>query len=211
MGDKPPVIVVFDVNVYVDVAEVITQPFDWGRLEAAAAPHWNDPARHPSAPNIDSLRALLMSKTGRVGVGASSERLEVWSSAHIDDLVVKKVHEKIFDASGRAWTLANAQDFLDKLVYGLVFDMTRGGHLGEIKAPLNFPPLDYEDGCVMRTAKEAGEDPESPRYCVTRDRDFREACRARQLEPTVQVLYPHEWIIALRKARRPAMPRLRLE
>lgn len=211
MGDKPPAVVVFDVNIYVDLAELVTQPFDWNQLVAAASAHWNDALPHPTDARLDSLRAVLMSKTGRVGTTEASERLEVWTSAHIDRLVVKKVHENVTDVAGNDWTLVNAEDLLDKLVYDLVFDLTSGATLGEIKLPLNFPPLDYEDGCVMRTAKEAGEEPETRRYCVTRDRDFREACRADQLEPSVQVLYPHEWVTALRTARRPAMSRPRNE
>jgi hypothetical protein len=211
VGEKPPAVVVFDVNIYVDLAELITQPFDWNQLATAAAPHWNDALPHPSDARLDSLRAVLMSKTGRIATSEASERLEVWTSAHIDELVVKKVHEKVTDVAGNGWTLANAEDLLDKLVYDLVFDMTGGATLGEIKLPLNFPPLDYEDGCVMRTAKEAGEEPEARRYCITRDRDFREACRSDQLEPSVQVLYPHEWVTALRNARRPPIPRPRNE
>lgn len=211
MGEKPPALVVFDVNVYVDIAGLVTQPFDWNQLETVAASHWNDALPHPTDARLDSLRAVLMSKTGRIGTTSASEGLEVWTSAHIDYLVVQKVHEKITDTAGRRWTKVNSEDFLDNLVYDLVFDMTHGATLGEIKLPLNFPPLDYEDGCVMRTAKEAGEDPASLRYCVTRDRDFREACRADQLEPSVQVLYPHEWVTALRNARRPQIPHLRSE
>ncbi|MDG5769289.1 hypothetical protein [Mycolicibacterium fortuitum] len=211
MGESPPAVVVFDVNIYVDLAGLITQPFEWDKLEAAAVGHWNDALPHPTDARFDSLRAVLMSKTGQVGPSGSSERLEVWTSEHIDDLVVKKVHENVTDAAGRGWTQANAEDLLEKLVYDLVFDFTHGGTAGRVLDPLNHPPLDREDGCVMRTAASSGDVLESPRYCVTRDREFREACRADQLEPSVQVLYPHEWVTALRNTRRPPIPRPRSE
>ncbi len=202
--DKPPAVVVFDVNIYVDLAELITQPFEWDKLEAAAAGHWGDLLPHNDDARYDSLRAVLMSTTGEVGTG---EGLEVWTSDPIDNLVIKKVHEKAIDIAGAAWTHANAIDFHDELVNTLVFDMTRGGSVGRVLQPLNNPPLDFEDGRVMRTAVSAGDMPESPRYCITRDQQFREACREGQLEPSVQVLYPHEWIIALRRARNPLFRR----
>jgi hypothetical protein len=203
--EKPPAIVVFDVNIYVDLAELIAQPFEWEKLEAAAAGHWGDTLPHNDNARYDSLRAVLMSKSGDVGTG---ETLEVWTSKHIDDLVISKVNERAIDTAGDAWTRANAVDFHDQLVNTLVFDMTRGGSAGRVPDPLNNPPLDWEDGCVMRTAVSAGDVPESPRYCVTRDEPFREACRKGQLEPSVQVLYPHEWIISLRNARNPLFRRM---
>ncbi|OBI37188.1 hypothetical protein A5709_15260 [Mycobacterium sp. E1386] len=199
---KPPAVVVFDVNIYVDLAELITQPFEWHKLESAAAAHWNDLLPHNDNARYDSLRAVLMSRTGAV---SSGEALEVWTSEPIDDLVIKKVHERAIDTSGVPWTLQNAIDFHDQLVNTLVFDMTRGGSAGAVPSPLNNPPLDYEDGRVMRTAQSSGDLPESPRYCITRDEPFREACRRKQLESTVQVLYPHEWIISLRRARNPLL------
>lgn len=207
MGEKPPAVVVFDVNIYVDIAGLVAQPFEWDKLEAVALGRWADPLPHPSDARFDSLRAVLMSKSGRVGETRTSESLEVWTSSHIDELVVKKVHEKATDATGASWTLANAEHFLDALVYDLIFEFTYGGTVGKVISPLNNPPLDYEDGLVMRTALEAGAVIESPRYCITRDKDFRDACRADRLEPSVQVLYPYEWVRALRTARRPVIPR----
>ncbi|MBN7559866.1 hypothetical protein [Mycobacteroides abscessus] len=201
--EKPPAVVVFDVNIYVDLAELIEQPFDWGKLEAAAAGYWNDPLPHHRNARYDSLRAVLMSKSGHVGTG---ERLEVWTSEHIDNLVIKKVQQKAVDTTNSAWTPRNAMDLHDELVNTLVYDMTRGGSVGRVLDPLNHPPLDHEDGCVMRTVESAGDMPESPRYCITRDGPFREAFRRNELEPSVQVLYPHEWVIALRQARRPRIP-----
>jgi hypothetical protein len=205
--DKPPAVVVFDVNIYVDLAGLIAQPFDWGKLDAAAATHWNDPLPHPDDAKFDSLRAVLMSKTGYVKSGQSGERIEIWTCEQIDDLVVTKVRDEAIDTDGNPWTQANAERLLDQLVYGLVFDITGGGTVGRILDPLNNPPLDYEDGCVMRTAESSGDVVESSRYCITRDRPFREACRADQLEPSVQVLYPHEWVTSLRDARRPVIGR----
>jgi hypothetical protein len=198
--EKPPAIVIFDVNIYVDLAELIAQPFEWDKLEAAALGHWNDPLPHGTNARYDSLRAVLMSKIGTVGTG---ESLEIWTSDHIDNLVIEKVRQKAIDTTSAAWTHDNAVDLHDELVNTLVYDMTRGGSVGRILNPLNHPPLDQEDGCVMRTAERAGDLPESPRYCITRDREFRETCRQHLLEPSVQVLYPHEWIAALRRARRP--------
>ncbi|MDH6279553.1 hypothetical protein [Prescottella agglutinans] len=198
--EKPPAVVVFDVNIYVDLARLIAQPLSWKKLEDAASDHWNAPLPHPDDAAIDSLRALLLSATGEVGTG---EPLEVWTSAHIDRLVIDKVRERIVDLDGKSWSHDEALNFHDELVNTLVYDRTNGGSVGEVLDPLNNPPLDHEDGCVMRTAEAAGDVVESPRYCVTRDVFFRNAFRDGQLEPSVQVLFPHEWVKALRWARRP--------
>ena len=165
----------------------------------------DDPVPHNENAGYDSVRAVAMSRSGQVGTG---EALEVWTSDHIDRLTINKVQTAITDASGDAWTKANAIDFHDQFVNTLVFDLTRGGSIGRAIDELNVPPLDYEDGMVMRTTVSAGEVVESPRYCITRDGPFREAFLADQLEPTVQVLYPSEWVESLKKARRPDLRRL---
>jgi hypothetical protein len=202
---RPPVVVVFDVNIYVDVARLIVQPFTWQKFDLLASQTMNLPVPHRDSALYDSLRAIAMSRSGAVGTG---EDLEVWTSEHIDNLVISKIHAETVGPDGVAWSEQNAVALHDELVNTLVFDMTRGGSVGRILAALNNPPLDHEDGCVMRTAVDAGVAVESPRYCVTRDRDFRAAYLDDQLEPSVKVLFPSEWIEILRKARRPDLRRM---
>jgi hypothetical protein len=201
---QPPVVAVFDVNIYVDIAGLLPQPFSWADFDALAAQMMDASVPHGTNAAYDSLRAVAMSRTGQVGTG---EALEVWTSEHIDKLTISQV-QNVTDSAGVAWTKANAEDFHDQLVYGVVFDMTMGGTVGRILDPANHPPLDHEDGCVMRTAVASGVVIESPRYCITRDGPFRTAFHAGQLEPSVEVLYPSEWVEILRTARKPDLRRL---
>lgn len=201
----PPVVVVFDVNIYVDIAGLVASPFNWADFTSVAGQVMNHPAPHNENAAYDSLRAVAMSATGQVGTG---EALEVWTSEHIDKLTISKVRSEVVDRTGAPWSEEHAVNFHDELVNTLVFDLTRGGSVGRILDPADSPPLDHEDGCVMRTAIAAGAVVESRRYCVTRDGPFRTAFLEEQLEPSVEVLYPSEWIEILRRARRPSWRRM---
>ncbi|HQV17823.1 MAG TPA: hypothetical protein PLC22_05790 [Gordonia sp. (in: high G+C Gram-positive bacteria)] len=197
----PECIVVFDVNVWLDAATLITQPFSWDEFDAIARSVNSLPAPHPDV-RYDCLRAIAMSRTGFYD--SANQRLEVWTSAHIDRLVISKALEVVRDRAGRRWTQATAEGLVEDFLYQ-VLDDTGGGTVGDIVVPMGNPPLDHEDGCVYRTAMDAGDDHMSRKVIVTRDRSFRQS--APSIGTFVDVVTPAEYVSELRKARRPTFPR----
>ncbi|WP_350280484.1 hypothetical protein [Kribbella sp. HUAS MG21] len=195
-------VVVFDVNVFLDVASLLGPRFEATALSSASAVHIGSACPHPTDSRIDSLRALTVCTSGRF---VGPQPLQVWTSSHIDHLIVHKLTQPIDgptpELAGFGWTEAEADEFLDRLVYGLVFDMSKGGTVGDVPIPSGSPPLSHEDGCVFRTAAEAGDPTESRllKYCVTNDRQFRKA--EPNLSSEVLILYPSEWVQLVRKAR----------
>ena len=52
------VLVVLDVNIYLDMARLLGDPFSWDAFDAALAVHATEPNPHPADARIDSLRAI---------------------------------------------------------------------------------------------------------------------------------------------------------
>jgi hypothetical protein len=196
VGDSHCHAVVYDVNVYLDVAELLGPPFSWSKFHEAAAEHQVTPLRGKDR-RVDSLRALALATTGRF---AGPHPLQVWTSAHIDGLVATKAGQlqtaEHPDDRGLGWTADDAEDLVEGLVWTLVYDMSGGGECREIEIPYGCPPLSHEDGIVYRTVEQCGDDG-AIRYCVTNDRQFRQA----ELPGLIDTLYPHEWIELVRKSR----------
>lgn len=192
--------VVFDVNVYLDVASLVGPPFTWEKLQGVAVSHRTASLPHLPDRRVDSLRAIAVSQGGRF---AGPEPLQVWTSDHIDDLVVRKASQPrggpTPETRGLGWSHEHAQDLLIDLVDELVYEKTDGGRVTIVGVDGN-PPLGHEDACVFTTALGAATDaaPPSIKYCVTCDGPFR---KAQGLNPNVTVLYPHEYVDMVRKSR----------
>ncbi|MFE5644454.1 hypothetical protein [Rhodococcus sp. NPDC056516] len=202
MGADPelePHVVVFDVNVYLDIAGLVEQPFTWQQFDDLAGAVMSQPNPHPKDARLDSLRAVAVSRSGQL---CRDVKLEVWTSSHIDNLVLGKAQTVVPDCNGALWTKENAIELHDTLVNDLVYDLSSGGSVGEIKIAVGNPPLDHEDGCVFATAMRAGEDDPALRFCVTRDTQFRES--SSELHPRVSVVYPHEYLQMVLLARKPS-------
>lgn len=165
----------FDVNIYLNVAELVGPPFTWSKLQAFAATLAGDPVPHED-PRCDSLRAIAACSTGRF---AGKHPLHVWTGSHIDALVRFKAQQPNDPAlypedRGLGWSADDAQTLVDELVWGIVHRST-GGSVGDI-FPDGNPPLSHEDGVVYGTAKQSADgDVVCERYCVTHDRDFLQA------------------------------------
>jgi hypothetical protein len=192
-------VVVFDVNVYLDVADLLGEPFDWTRFGEAATATAGTQLPAPDQ-RVDALRAIALCMSGRF---AGLESLEVWTSSHIDELVVLKASQPDDrnlepEQRGLGWGADSADALLEELVYDLVFDKTGGGTLGDGVLSRDSPPLSHEDGIVFSTACEAGDGPGLVRYCVTSDNGMRQA---RPLSCDVLILYPHEWVDLVRRSR----------
>lgn len=180
-AEQGRVVVVLDVNIYLDVAREVGEPFTWEKFEAALL---GDPS--------DSLRVVAAL---RVGVTPAGTPVEVWTSDHIDFLVALKASLPT-DADeernrGLGWSVESAQDLVDLLV-GRLVDVTNGGSIGEVAIAYGTPPLDHEDGCVYATVRDCGYDGIFyDRLCLTRDGHFLRA----KLPGLIDVLHPRDWII----------------
>jgi hypothetical protein len=188
--------VVYDVNVYLDVAELLGPPFTWDKFHDTAAQHRDTPVPHSDS-RVDSLRALALATTGRF---AGPEMLQVWTSTHIDGLVAIKAEQstagETAETRGLGWDHDAAEDLVDHLVWTLVYDRSSGGACDEISIPYGCPPLSHEDGLVYRTAERCGQE-NSIRYLVTNDRAFRNA----ELPGDITLFYPREWVNFVRASR----------
>ncbi|WP_157408600.1 hypothetical protein [Actinoplanes sp. N902-109] len=192
--------VVFDVNVLLDVADLVGPPFTWEKFNTAAARNNAAPVPNSADRRVDSLRAVAVTTTGFL---AKPDLLQVWTSDHIDRLLVHKAAQPRNgpnpESRGLGWTTDHADLLLANFLDDLVYDMTGGGRV-EIVGVSGHPPLDHEDACVFTTACEAARDVAPPpiRYCVTRDRGFRSAAG---LAGQVSILYPDEFVRLVRRSR----------
>lgn len=82
--------VLFDCNVYLDVASLLGAPFEWAKFHQRSAQLHDAPLPHPSDQANDSLRALAVCLSGRF---AGEETLEVWTSSHIEAIVRGKAQQ----------------------------------------------------------------------------------------------------------------------
>ncbi len=195
-------VVVFDCNVYLDVACLLGSPFSWEKFDAAAARVVKETVPHPCDRAVDSLRAIAACTSGRF---AGDETVEVWTNAHIDAIVrYKAAKSSIADPRtglrGLGWSRGCAQALVDDLIFGTAH-RSSGGTLGD-HYPDGNPPLDHEDGMVYGACRRlASEDPLAHVYCVTNDKGFLIAYREERLNDHSRVLTPSMFVGLIRAAR----------
>ena len=194
--------VVFDCNIYLDVARLLGPPFSWEKFNAAAANLTKAPVPHPTDPAHDSLRAIAMCTSGKF---AGDEVLEVWTNSHIEKVVRGKaqqptIPEPATGYRGLGWRHEHAQGLVDELIVTLT-EQSNGGTLGA-HYPDGNPPLDHEDGVVYGACRSvSAEDPVCRTYCVTRDKGFLDAYDSGLLSNHSPVLPPAKFIALMRSAR----------
>lgn len=194
-------VVVFDCNVYLDVARLLGPPFSWERFEDEVARRREDQS-HAAY----SLKAIAVCTSGRF---CGDEPLEVWTSQHVTETVLYKARESsIPDPAtgycGLGWPAVHVET-LSHLVYELA-EQTGGGDVG-YTFPDGNPPLDQEDGLVMGACRViAREDPLCNVYCVTRDRGFIAASRDARFPTHTRVLSPRTFVEMVRAARNSSRP-----
>ena len=187
-----PTLVVLDVNIVLDVADLVGEPFSWERFDAVLAEHVDTTVPTPTDARIDSLKAIACLRQGRLPDGTP---VEIWTSNHIDLLVAFKATQAR-DAPdprdrGLGWSAAGAQRLIDDLIGDLVYP-SGGDSVGDVAISYGTPPLDHEDGCVYATVNNAGHDGlYYDRFCLTRDKGF----RAASLPGLIDVLHPSEWVV----------------
>jgi hypothetical protein len=198
-------VVILDVNVYLDAARVVGAPFTWERLEAAGVRARADGVPHRRDPGLDSVLTILACAGGQHADGRS---LSVWTSDHINLMVASKAAHPTSGVGnpGLGWLDADAQTLLEDLVWEVVI-RSEGNTVGEIVSAYGDPPLDHEDGTVYATARDA-DDPDDgyvDRVCITRDTGFLNA----SLPGLIQVVSPSTWILEYQaEERKRAMRRL---
>ncbi|MBS1673883.1 MAG: hypothetical protein JSS74_07955 [Actinobacteria bacterium] len=194
-------VVIFDCNVYLDIAETLGEPYTLQAFNQRAAQIGRDPLPHSNSRN-DSLRAVAVCTSGRF---AGAETLEVWTSDHIDRMVRNKAtHPTTEDAvtgfKGLGWSQANAEALVNDLVYGIV-SASGGGTIGQ-NFPDGNPPLDHEDGLVYGACREIMRSDALCRiYCVTNDHGFLTDYRQGKLPNHAAVLAPAQFVALVRAAR----------
>lgn len=188
--------VVFDCNVYLDVAQLLGEPYSLKAFNKRVAQVGRDPLPHSNS-KIDSLRALAVCTSGTF---AGAETLEVWTSDHIDRMVRNKaMHPTTKDPAtgfrGLGWSQASADALVNDLVYGVV-GASGGGTIGHA-FPDGEPPLDHYGACreVMRA------DALCRTYCVTNDQGFLTDAREGRLPGHTIVLAPARFVALVRGAR----------
>lgn len=190
-GRNSRLVVILDVNVYLDAARVLGAPFTWEQLEragvrarAAGVPHVRDPG-------MDSILTILACAGGTYGDGRA---LTVWTSDHINLMVASKAADPIHGVRhpGLGWSDSHAQALVDDLVWEVV-DRSGGDTVGDIISAYGDPPLDHEDGTVYATARDADnpDDGYVDRVCITRDSGFLGA----SLPGLIRVVSPSDWIV----------------
>ncbi|WP_410658401.1 hypothetical protein [Amycolatopsis sp. lyj-112] len=194
-------VVVFDCNVYLDVADSLGAPFSWTSFNAAVARVAKDPVPHPVDRANDALRAIAVCMSGRF---AGPETIEVWTNAHIDKIVRgKATHPIVADEagySGLGWAEPEAQALIDEFIGNLIAQ-SNGGTLGD-SFPDGNPPLDHEDGMVFGACRWlAGDDPLAEVYCVTSDKGFLKASKEGRLGSHTRVMTPSTFVRLIRAAR----------
>ena len=194
-------VVVFDCNVYLDVACLVGPPFNWdsfdetvARLSSSTSSTMPAPASPDRRVYPDSVRALALCTSGNF---TGSETLHVGVNDSIQVLVYGKAIKDL------GWSKADAATLLTEMIGGLV-DWSDGFTVAD-NYPDGNPPLDHEDGMVFGVCRQfASDDPLSRVYCVTRDKDFLDSHRHGLLSNHTTVLTPSQFVSMVRAARNPA-------
>lgn len=185
MEGPQPYIVTLDVNIYLTVARMLGPGFTDEQFMdrvSDAGPHDTD---------VFALFQGLMKPYPDGGL------VEVWTGQHIIETALHKARQHLdgptVETSGLGWTEQQSQSIAN-LILGIQTS-THGGFVIEDGTYL-YPPLDYEDGCVMQCAKTAHSDLNlCHRYCITNDYGMIDATRG---STQVKVVSPQTWCIKRR-------------
>lgn len=194
--------VVFDCNVYLDVAQLLGAPFSWAAFDELVAQQVAEPNPHPQGRAYDSLRAIAVCRSGQF---AGSMPLEVWTSDHIDETVIYKARQSTTPDPGSGyrglgWNRGDAETLIRELIDGITTS-SNGGTLGR-QAADGDPPLDHEDGLVYGACRAlVADNPNAKVYCVTNDGGFIEAYRDGELPEHTIVLSPARFVALVRATR----------
>ena len=184
-----PIAVIFDLNVYLDIARLIEEPFNETKLRTMVLRYKPD----ISKPNrkLDAAAAVLLSSTGNL---AGQQRLQVWSSTWIER-GVENVAKRPKSEVGLEWNESTAKGLRNDLIMTLAVGKSNGQSLREERY-VSYSPLSDDDSSVFHTARQALNFC-SAAYCVTSDTDFiRDAPNM-----GVKMMTPGQLVELIRRAR----------
>jgi hypothetical protein len=155
----PRVRVMFDVNVYLDLAQLFqVAPADLSASFGQALRRFSDlgvyphPCYRDDNRPIDSLRATALAcDLGAAKVTATAaRRAEPGWAVCVSDHIVTTVLYKLQHGDNFGWPAAEAGRFIRSVVVPMA-RRTSGAYV-KVVDPLHCPPLDREDGLVMASA-----------------------------------------------------------
>ncbi|OXN00383.1 hypothetical protein Tam10B_1253 [Bifidobacterium vansinderenii] len=195
MPQKPTVIVVPDVNVYLTAACQLDRGFSMeglaGRLKEAKS-------RRNDSDVFCALSTLLEPLP-------DGSAVEIYSGEHIVETAIYKACQPKYGLTpedvGLGWKGDEAQSIAD-MVYSLV--KTTGGSVLPRNGSILNPPLDYEDGSVMRCLADARhESALCRRVCLTYDHKMIHVLQPRLgiVSPPMEVISPENWCSQVRASR----------
>ena len=168
MGQTHPVIAVFDMNIYLNVARFVGEPYSRSLLHTTLMGQIHQPSPR-STPLTESAKLVAISSSG---VFAGNQLLQVWTS----DWIVKgtqRVAGRDVNLNGLGWSLPSAQGLVSDLIFGTVVTPSNGLQLPTNKRA-KFPGLSPDDSQVLNTALQTKiANPASEVICVTNDVGFR--------------------------------------
>lgn len=195
MPQHTPYVVVPDVNVYLTAARELGRGFTiddfQNRLKEAKS------RRNES--DVFCTFATLLEPF------PDGSPIEICSGTHILETVAYKAKQPkgqgSAEDSGLGWSFDEAQPIIE-MIYSLV--KTTGGVIMPRNGAYLNPPLDYEDGSVMKCLADVH--PESAicqRICLTYDRKMIQALEPRKPDiiPPMTLMTPEQWCSKIRAER----------
>ncbi len=189
MGEAKPIAVVFDHNIYLDIARLVDEPYNEMKMRSAVMGHRPDPD-NPSQ-LLDAAAAVLLASKG---ILSGRQRMQIWSSEWIERGVENAAKRSVAD-DGLGWQTASAASLRQELITNFAVIKTNGNSLSVVK-DISYPNLSDDDASVFHTARQALALC-SKSYCVTSDRRFR--LNAPNLG--VGMLAPAQFVAMIKSAR----------
>ena len=188
----PPLIVLLDINVYLDVGRWLGPPYSLGRLNLGLT--MPDPQPTPLMRVYrESSRLVAICNSGNYTAG---QKLQVWSSTWIASQTIK-VAARPTSVKGLGWTGDHAYDLYKRLIYDSLVVPTNGTIL-ETNRFATFSGLSPDDAQVLSSAFEAKDcNVDSKIVCVTNDKDFRDSTSCQG----ITMLSPSGFLLAQAEAR----------
>lgn len=189
MGSLKPIAVVFDLNIYLDIARLLDQPYAEAKLHSAILDH--RPNTERSNRQMEAGKAVAMCSTGNL---SGAQRLQVWSSSWIER-GVENVAKRSVVEKGLGWSAQNAAALRTDLITTTAVGRSNGSSLQTVRG-ISYNGLSPDDSAVFHTASQALALC-SRSFCVTSDQDFRDKAP----RSGVQMLSPGQLVDLIRQAR----------
>lgn len=190
MSSLPPIVVVFDLNVYLDVARLIDEPYSKSKLQLKMLNQPTAPTRQ-EANQFASGKAVLFCSTG---IFAGLQKVEVWTNTWIEKGIVRMAQRQPHQ-DGLGWSEVGAKGLYQDLLMDSLVKPSKGQSLQADKRA-KYGDLSWDDSQVLHTALQAASFGRRT-YCVTGDREFRRTT----VSNSVEMLTPTELVKRMKDLR----------